>query len=138
MAGDTHSSTLGSQNQDSPPHGATRVTLGGGVLQIMWGPSFWLTKPLRRHKGGQLPKEFSGQNQAKAIGSYHQPSRQLLGPEAIGTKLMRLLSLSRPTLRGSEDSHAVSSGDMMTGNISPAWRAFLERLTLEAWNATRG
>lgn len=51
---------------------------------------------------------------------------------------MRLLSLSRPTLRASEDSHAVSSGDMMTGDISPAWRAFLERLTLEAWNATRG
>lgn len=51
---------------------------------------------------------------------------------------MRLLSLSQPTLRGREDSHAVSSGDMMTGNISPAWRDFLERLTLEAWNATRG
>lgn len=57
----------------------------------------------------------SGQNQAKALGSYHQPSRQLLGPE-----LMRLLSLSRPTPSISEDSHAVSSGDMMTGDTSPA------------------
>lgn len=28
-----------------------------------------------------------------------------------------------------ENSHVVSSGDMITGDNSPAWRDFLERLT---------
>lgn len=53
---------------------------------------------------------------------------ELRGPGAVGTKLMRPLSLSQPTLRASEDSHVVSSGGMITRRYQPC----LERLPGEA------